>query len=228
MKQLTMRWMCVLLGCLLIVALAGCGASEQPAPQPATAVTTDEEPTDGEPAAEADATNEVSLPVVGAEESSESYPAPSSAEGYPAPTATIDPYPGQDPTPLNSPVPAGPLEVPAPAEGTANIGGTLLRITPDGNHPIEGAVLYLGEIALNSEGERAVAGFFEQSSPRTGTNAAGQFIFENVEPGEYTLFYWTPSGSVLLLDPETQGDLIFTVEAGDALNLGELPYDLPQ
>ncbi|MGH2544251.1 MAG: hypothetical protein ACRDIB_15760, partial [Ardenticatenaceae bacterium] len=125
---------------------------------------------------------------------------------------------------------AAPFEIPPPSEaGKANIGGTLLRMLPEGGtEPIQDAVIYLGEVVYDSEGRKIAAGMFQRTSPRTPTDIGGHFLFENVEPGEYGLFFWRPTGSLLLSDPETGDDMLFTLEPGSAINTGVLEYDLPQ
>lgn len=171
------------------------------------------------PVEETDATSETMEP----------YPAP-----YPAPS--IDPYPGSETNDVaasNSDeslpeISNEPFEVSLPTDSTkANIGGTLLKETAQGEQPFERAVLYLGHLVLDSNGDKSAAGFFEQSSPRTITNRAGHFLFENVEPGEYVLFYWTPQGSLMLLEPGSDDDMIFEIKAGEGVDTGRLAYDLP-
>lgn len=172
------------------------------------------------PVEETDATSETTVP----------YPPP-----YPEPSID-DPYPDSetdDVTASNSDeslpeVSNGPFEVSLPTDSTkANIGGTLLKETAQGEQPFERAVLYLGHLVLDSNGEKSAAGFFEQSSPRTMTNGAGHFLFENIEPGEYVLFYWTPQGSLMLLEPGSDDDMIFDLKAGEGVDTGRLAYDLP-
>lgn len=162
-------------------------------------------------------------------EKTDAYPAP-----YPAPT--LDPYPGSETNEGASSdadetlpeVSNEPFEVPLPTDSTkGNIGGRLLRETPQGEEPFSNAILYLGHLVLDANGEESAAGFFEKSSPRTITNGAGHFLFENIEPKEYVLFYWTPQGSLMLLEPGTTNDMIFDLKAGEAIDTGSLAYDIP-
>ncbi len=168
------------------------------------------------------------------EEAEEAYP-----EAYPAPypepesePSTDSAYPGSETdevTTSSSDASNEPFEVTIPTDSTkSNIGGTLLNVTAEGEQPFERAVLYLGHLVLDSNGDKSAAGFFEQSSPRTVTNMAGHFLFENVEPGEYVLFYWTPQGSLMLLEPGSDADMIFNLKAGEGVDTGRLAYDLPR
>ena len=163
----------------------------------------------------------------------EAYPAP-----YPEPESSSnennneEAYPGSETDEVvtsSSESSNEPFEVTLPTDSTkSNIGGTLLNITAEGEQPFERAVLYLGHLVLDANGEKSAAGFFEQSSPRTVTNMGGHFLFENVEPGEYVLFYWTPQGSLMLLEPGSDADMIFNLKAGEGIDTGRLAYDLPR
>ncbi len=171
----------------------------------------------------------------------ESYPAPQAdVEGYPAPQADVEGYPAPGAEGVSAAtatlpelsgeadVVAAPFDVPAPSDNTrANIGGTLMReLRGSVTGPFQDVVLYLGQVVLSDDGRKVAAGFTEES-PRTSTNQNGQFVFENVPPGEYAIFYWTPLGSVMLLEPETGNDMLFSLEAGGTVDVGPLAYDLP-
>jgi len=112
--------------------------------------------------------------------------------------------------------------VPNPSPGKGTVTGVL--ILDDGfPRPVQGAILYLGEVIKLEDGRPAMSGLDKRNAPITQTNAAGQFIFKNVPPGEYTLFFDLVVHSFVLSAP-VGGDLIIKVTAGEITDLGELRY----
>lgn len=49
-----------------------------------------------------------------------------------------------------------------------------------------------------------------------------QFLFTNIEPGEYGLIVWEPMNSFPVNDPSTQQTLFFEVKANEVVDLGVL------
>ncbi len=127
-------------------------------------------------------------------------------------------------SPLAAPANLEPLPEPLPNRGVVT--GILVL---DGNpsRPMQGAILYLGEVIKLEDGQPAISGLDKRNAPVTQTNAAGQFIFKDVPPGEYTLIFDLVVHSFLLSAP-SGGDLIIKVTPGEIIDLGELRYrDLP-
>ncbi len=117
-----------------------------------------------------------------------------------------------------------PLVAPTPKPGKAVVMGVLLRDSY--GMPIEPMTkirLYLGSIILSSSGGRVVVNKPERD-PLTFTNEDGSFFFTDIEPGTYGLIVVTPLGSVLMKHQDTGEEVVFTVEAGDVHDLGELHF----
>lgn len=124
--------------------------------------------------------------------------------------------PAPSPTPLagvSTPIPTS-----LPSSGTVT--GFLFDDVERG--PLVGYVLYLAKL-LEPMGEQlSVAALDTQADPRAITDSAGQFTFTNVAPATYALALLTPTGAVLILDPVTKKEIVFSVAAGDVVNLGEI------
>jgi hypothetical protein len=71
-----------------------------------------------------------------------------------------------------------------------------------------------------------VAGIDEENSPRATTDGNGVFVFTEVPPETYGLAVSTPIG-VYLIKTEEGRDFLFTVKAGEVLDLGEVHTSLP-
>jgi hypothetical protein len=112
--------------------------------------------------------------------------------------------------------------MPTPSDEQAVITGVLLQGTSE-LKPVVNAILYLADIINSSDGIKAAASFDRQSSPNTQTDKNGRFVFTEVEPGEYALVLDRIYNSFLLQDPDG-GDFLFTAEAGEVLDLGDLDY----
>jgi len=111
-----------------------------------------------------------------------------------------------------------PNPVPDPEKGKSNVVGKI--IGPD---PVEniGLILYLGDLIQVNEDE--IGGFLDQSkAPRALFDPkSGQFVFQNVEPGKYSLIlyqvelggqaYLAPNGSVQIIEARVDE----TVDLGD-------------
>ncbi|MGB9873112.1 MAG: hypothetical protein ACPLYD_15835 [Anaerolineae bacterium] len=82
------------------------------------------------------------------------------------------------------------LEVPRPEAGKGNVHGFLLL--PNFPLPLETTELYLGDIFTSDDGKFSTFYFDRSKNPRgRWINAeTGEFLFENVTPGEYVLILW--------------------------------------
>jgi hypothetical protein len=111
-------------------------------------------------------------------------------------------------------------------EDTGAVSGFLLRGDPPG--AVQLGLLYLGEVALDSEGTPIMASVDKQVAPKTAAGPSGQFLFTNVPPGQYALVLDLISSSVVLRNPLSGEDLLIDVVAGQVTDLGRLVYtDLP-
>ena len=122
--------------------------------------------------------------------------------------------------------PAAPLAIPTPAAGRAVVHGIFLREVQE--TPISEANLYLAEIIPSDNADLKVAGLDTTTAPHAITNANGEFIFTDVEPGEYALAFVTPIGSALVPDPNNPGkDVRLKLEAEQVVDLGTLYMMVP-
>jgi hypothetical protein len=203
------RQIVLIVSVLLVALLAACS---QPAPEPTQA------PAAAEPTA--------------APASPDSYPAPTERPaGYPAPLPN-NPYPGPGyPAPDDDlEVSMDPIVVPAPVSNSVGVvTGSVLRGVPGGTtSPLAFGVLYLGEVIRDEGGAEAMVALDKTVAPRSLFNGLGQFLFTDVPPGRYGLMLDLFQGTVLLNDPDDNGQLIIEVVGGDTIDLGELVYPLPE
>lgn len=146
---------------------------------------------------------------------------PGSGPG-PGPGLTAEPYPAGNAT-VAGPIPTSIVPTPSAADKSTITGR--LQVNPADPHPVVGAILYLAEIIPESSGTPYLAGFERTHSPRTLTDAAGQFVFVDVDPQQYSLVLDRVSEAYLLGHPnQAPGDFIFEAVAGQVLDLGTLTY----
>jgi hypothetical protein len=103
--------------------------------------------------------------------------------------------------------------------------GTVTGILYDDvdRRPLSDRVLYLaGLLEPLQEGKLSVAALDPASDPRAITDASGRFTFTNIKPGTYALAFATPTGTVLIVDPKTEREIVFSVEAGGTVDLGTI------
>jgi len=115
-------------------------------------------------------------------------------------------------------------EIPEPGPETGVVHGQLLNATTQEPITSENAAadIYLAEIVYTSE-DRPFSLFDQQTSPHTNPDSRGTFVFSDVEPGEYAISVVTPMSQVIARSTENiEEDLVFEVEAGETIDLGEL------
>jgi hypothetical protein len=120
-----------------------------------------------------------------------------------------------------------PLVPPTPAPGKGIVIGVLLR--DNLGLPLEAMTktrLYLGPVKTTTGGERFVS-HSANVDPVTFTGEDGTFIFTDIEPGSYGLIVATPISSVLMRHHDSGEEVVFTVEAGETVDLGELHFLSP-
>lgn len=143
-----------------------------------------------------------------------------------SPLATTSPLPTPTPVPtkLSSPD-APPVRLPTSGKGT--IIGRF--VDHESGEPGPETVVYLGDlIPVELEGEKShLVTMNPDSSPSTATDREGWFVFEDVEPGTYAMVMWTPGNSWVVSDPDTELNILVTVEADRITDLGEVRTNLP-
>lgn len=150
---------------------------------------------------------------------------PDTSEAYPSQLEATSPYP-EAPTPM-APLSGTIEEVPEPSSDSVGTVTGVIVIEEDGGTPAQETILYLGRIIMLDTGQPGMSALDKQTAPLTQTNLAGQFIFSDIEPGNYTLILDRITDSFVLNQPGG-GDLIIPVEGGQITDLGELRYpDLP-
>lgn len=146
---------------------------------------------------------------------------------YPSPSGSASAYPAPGNSGSLTAAPATLVDVPAPS--SANVGTVtgVLILAGDPERPVSEAILYLGEIITLADGQPALAALDKQAAPVTQSNGTGQFIFEDVPLGEYTLILDLIASTFVLNQPQG-GDFIIQVGGGEITDLGVLRYsDLP-
>ena len=151
---------------------------------------------------------------------------------YPPPLTTseqtLPAYPGSPALPddISAEPPNPKRNLPAPVAGAGTIGGVLVReVTEGGFTPVTPLNLYLGNVLEDSKGRQALLAWSE-NSPKATLLPTGIFIFNNVAPGTYGLVI-DLGFSQFPLTSQDGSDLLITVEAGQALDLGQIFVTLP-
>jgi len=126
--------------------------------------------------------------------------------------------------------PPSPLLVwPTPAEGTAVVGGIIFHEQSDASwEPMVNAWLGLARLVTADDNQTKMARFSEKESPRTMANADGEFVFTNVSPDSYSLVVIVAGMPNFMRDYETGENIVFTVEAGETFDLGEIRFTSPR
>jgi hypothetical protein len=130
-------------------------------------------------------------------------------------------------SPLPSPTAtyASPIPVLTPNLTQGTITGRLIHSVSGA--PIDDQVIYLGDLLPMEPSPAYLIIMKQRESPNTITDKEGWFIFSNLTPGTYALILWTPGKSKVIIDIETNKELLVTVEAGKITNLGEIKVDWP-
>lgn len=201
------KWWIVAGLILLLLGSAACSQQSEPTATPAL-----------DPTATSDQAS--SEEPVSPEEPPAGYP--SAEESYPAPEAEAEPgYPAPEVTRASAVM----EEVPAPSSSeTATVTGVLLVESEEDALPVPEVILYLGKTITLSDGRPGMSSLNKSTAPSTQTNLVGQFIFEDVAPGQYTLVLDQITSTFLLGSPDG-GDLLIEVNGGEVVDLGELQYN---
>jgi hypothetical protein len=144
-------------------------------------------------------------------------PAPQPVQNSPIPTLAAARQ-----SPLATP---GPAFVATPATGKGVVTGVLMLGTAQNAKPVANVILYLAATIKDSGGNENVAEMDRVNSPRAATDGQGRFAFANVPPGKYGLVLDVITASYILNRPDDGKSFLFTVAAGETVNLGTLEYD---
>lgn len=140
------------------------------------------------------------------------------------------PYPSPEPfvtrTPRSYPAPqedvsiatATPLVVPTASADSGVVTGKLLNI--ETKEPIAFQSVYLAKKNFLTPGPGYTYTLKENSSPHSLTNEEGAFAIGNVPPGDYILMIFTPFGSTVVMQPNSDRELDLVVTAGLVLDIG--------
>jgi len=121
------------------------------------------------------------------------------------------------------------VPLPKPPEGKVTVAGTIyLEVEGQPLQPLAGARVYLGKVYVSEDGSQRIAGYSERTSPWSITDPQGRFIVQEAPPDTYNLVVVRYLDPVFMDDYETGESLVFTVEAGEVLDLGEIRYPATQ
>lgn len=127
----------------------------------------------------------------------------------------------QPPLPVTTVAPTvTPFVLPAPAEGKGNVHGLL---DPSGaTVPLQETELYLGDIFWSEKRDFSVYYFDRSVHPRARwlNPTTGEFLFEDVSPGEYVLILWWDLSSYVAVRDLSGKAIQLKVVPGQTLELG--------
>ncbi len=131
--------------------------------------------------------------------------------------------------PANREPPAGsPTPLIKTTADTGALTGVLLLKTEDGFRPVADVKIALGKPLSDDEGTERVVAYEPSTAPVAYTDAAGRFVFEDLESGRYGLILDVVLSSFLLYKDGTLDAILFDITAGEVTDLGRLEYaELP-
>lgn len=116
------------------------------------------------------------------------------------------------------------ITLPEPGENTGVVYGTLLTASGD-KTPYLAPTLYLGRFLASESGEDdapMLGSLSIEEDPKGIQAVTGEFFFDQVPPGRYGLFVWSPASAYILEDTEAGESLIIEVLAGETVDLGTI------
>jgi hypothetical protein len=146
-------------------------------------------------------------------------------EAYPFPlretssvSIEMQPYPLETSYTLEDNYPQS-ITIPTPTQDKGIVTGYLVSASKE---PYLGALYLAKAIPASVEGYPPLVGFSEQTDPQAVQDAKGQFLFEDIAPGEYAIAVWNPVSSFIITKVGSEDFLLFNVEAGKVTDLGEV------
>ena len=128
-----------------------------------------------------------------------------------------------------APAATGPRQIPKAASDKAVIHGKILQI--DTNKPLtvdDGVDVFLAEVLHSADNDLSMSSLDKTTAPHTDTDKDGVFVFSDIAPGEYTIVVRSPISEVVGRSAsDLSKDLIFTVAAGETLDLGDVMTKYP-
>jgi hypothetical protein len=123
---------------------------------------------------------------------------------------------------------ATPRVIPTAAQDKGVVHGILLEVdTKQPLSEVKGVDVFLGAILRSGDNAQSLASLDKNTAPRADPDANGRFVFADVPPGEYALVVRSPVSEVVARKLDQSGDVIVTVVAGQALDLGEVYSKYP-
>lgn len=117
-----------------------------------------------------------------------------------------------------------PLVIPEVDPGSGIVHGQVYSFTT--NEPLINSRIYLAEKVPLEPGPGYTIAFQERTSPSAQTNERGEFLIEDVEPGEYIPIMVTPFGIYPLANAETD-EIQLIIEAGQIYDLENTSVNWP-
>jgi len=113
-----------------------------------------------------------------------------------------------------------PIVVPVLGAGKGGVIGRLVAGSADGPGYV-GGDLYLGSLIPASDPQaQPMVSFSENVDPKAGVyQSDGNFVFGNIQPGEYALVVWNPVSSFVVELPDGGGMIRVKVEPNTITNL---------
>ncbi|OQY48625.1 MAG: hypothetical protein B6242_01935 [Anaerolineaceae bacterium 4572_78] len=146
----------------------------------------------------------------------------SAGESSPLPTPTPDITVQEKPTPHVTPT-YQPLEiVPELEEGKGAIRGRLTwDLGKEKLVPATHNTIYLGKVLFDDKGEPWLFSFDVENYPKTKTDGGGRFVFSNLEPDTYTLYYTMEGFSEFLLEKPDEDKFMIEVKTGETVDMDD-------
>ncbi|MEM4217083.1 MAG: hypothetical protein QXZ09_03585 [Candidatus Methanomethylicaceae archaeon] len=114
-------------------------------------------------------------------------------------------------------------DLPEPEDGKAIITGRLWSATS--GEPLSKVVVRLAEVYYQNNEPKSMIGIYvldNAFSPSAITDVNGLFVFTNVEPRDYVLFIGDVAIKHVVVTREDGKPQVWTVRAGEIVNLGDL------
>ena len=119
--------------------------------------------------------------------------------------------------------------VPTPSEGAGVVFG---RLVDESGQPVSSLKVYLARVwPLETEGGVEDALLMDTAqSPAALTDESGRFVFTEVAPDRYGIHYGSPPdpGAAFVRDSETQIAVLYDLDPGQVLDVGDIIRRLPQ